>query len=310
MPAPGFEVAVLLCTYNGERFLPAQLRSIQGQSCSSWSVFASDDGSRDSTLEILQEFRRLQGVDRVTVFSGPQNGFVANFMSIMGRPERKYPYYAFCDQDDIWDPDKLERALQYLRQVPAEVPALYCSRTRLVDEQGDCLGYSPLFTRPPCFTNALVQSIAGGNTMVFNEALRQLMLMIGMSVQVVSHDWWAYQVVTGCGGMIHYDHSPTVGYRQHSSNLVGNNIKFRARLQRLDMLFKGRFRRWSDQNIAAIEKIYSHLTSQNREVFDVFRDFRSRSLRYRIKGWRQTGVHRQTLLGDLGLAAGIIMNKI
>ena len=88
----------------------------------------------------------------------------------MTNPAIDGDYFAFCDQDDLWDEDKLAEALDWLEKQPADTPALYCTRTRTVDERGSEIGLSPLFRRRPSFRNAIVQSIAGANTMVMNKA--------------------------------------------------------------------------------------------------------------------------------------------
>ena len=90
--------------------------------------------------------------------------------------------------------------LGWLQTVPRGTPALYGARTLLIDPEGAYLGRSPLFCRPPTFRNALVQNIAGGNTMVFNEAARRLLMAAGSAVQVPSHDWWLYLLTTAGGG--------------------------------------------------------------------------------------------------------------
>ena len=108
---------------------------------------------------------------------------------------------------------------------------LYCGRTRTVDEDGRVVGFSPQFSRPPCFANALVHNIAGGNTMVMNDSARQLILEAGV-VDVVAHDWWTYLMVSGAGGRVIYDDEPTVDYRQHDDNQVGANMGISARLGR------------------------------------------------------------------------------
>ena len=114
---------------------------------------------------------------------------------------------------------------------------------RLIDEAGKPIGLSPLFKAPLSFENALVQSIAGGNTMLFNEETRKLLATTRESSHIVSHDWWSYILVTGCGGEVCYDPESTLNYRQHSQNLIGSNISIRGRLQRLRRLLKGTFKK-------------------------------------------------------------------
>src|SRR5262249_28608171 len=157
-------------------------------------------------------------------------------------------YYAFCDQDDVWESDKLERALCILNRMSQDRPVLYCGRTRVIDDAGRIIGTSPAFLRPPSFANALVQNIGGGNTMVMNHAARELLLAAGPEIDTVAHDWWIYQIVSGAGGAVNYDLEPRVRYRQHRSNLIGANNTFRARCERIRLLFNGRFKQWTDRN--------------------------------------------------------------
>lgn len=304
------QVAILLSTFDGRRFLAEQLDSIAAQTWPGWAVWASDDGSRDGTLELLAQYRAAWGASRLVVHEGPREGFAANFFSLASDPRIRGDYYAFCDQDDIWEPGKLRRALAFLRCVPEDVPGLYCSRTRLVDEANRTLGLSPLFVRPPSFRNALVQSIGGGNTMVYNQAARELLRRACTGVDVVTHDWWAYQVVTGCGGRVHYDAWPSVRYRQHGHNLVGMNCTWRARLQRLRQLWKGRFRDWNSRNLRALQAVRPWLTDENRAVLDAVMQARDSDLMPRLQGLARAGIYRQTLVGNLGLATAGLLNRI
>lgn len=303
------KVAILLCTYHGQHFLSEQLESFYHQTYPNWEVWASDDGSEDDTHAILERYRLRFGDQRLSIHSGPAEGFVANFLSLACKAGIRSDFYAFSDQDDIWKADKLERAVRWLSRIPADVPALYCSRTEVVDAGGGHLGYSPLFLRPPSFANALVQNIGGGNTMVFNQAARNLLQYAGPDIAAVSHDWWAYLVVTACGGRVHYDPVPTIRYRQHGDNLVGANSSWRARAVRSQYLLKGRFRDWNEQNLAALQRMRAQMTDSSIETLDRFERARKQGLPGRLLGMIKAGVYRQTLLGNLGLIVATIFKK-
>jgi len=303
-------VAILLCTFNGARFLPQQLASLEAQDFADWRVVASDDGSQDATLSLLEDFQKKHGAERVQIRRGPRRGFVANFLSLLCDPAVQSACYAFCDQDDIWLPDKLSRARRFLMNAPADKPAVYCSRTRLIDESGADIALSPLFKKPPSFRNALAQSIAGGCTMVLNEAARQLLTRAGADVVCASHDWWVYLAVTAVGGTVYYDAVPSICYRKHTHNVVGENRSLGAQLVRARMLWRGRFRSWADWNVAALERIESEMTEENRQIFALFRSSRKQALVSRLRGLRQSGIHRQTLLGNIGLAAAALVGKV
>lgn len=304
------KVAILLCTYHGQHYLSEQLDSIEGQTHGNWEVWVSDDGSHDNTHTILERYQEKWGNGRISINYGPAEGFVSNFLSLACRIDIQAEFYAFSDQDDIWEADKLQRAVAWLRSVPEGVPALYCSRTRLVDAGNRDIGLSPLFSKPPSFANALIQSIAGANTMVFNEAARRLLCKAGENVEVVSHDSWAYMVVTGCGGVVNYDAYPSLRYRQHDNNAVGTNSTWAARLVRIRMLWRGHLRTWNDRHLVALQHLHSHLTPESRRTLDLLAQARKRSLVPRLIGLKKSGIYRQTLLGNLGLLAAAIFKKI
>lgn len=155
-----------------------------------------------------------------------------------------------------------------------------------------------------------MQNIGGGNTMVFNNAARALLRNVGEKIDVVTHDWWLYLAVSGCGGKVYYDPYPSVRYRQHNSNLVGMNSSWLARFKRIRMLLKGRFREWNHGNINAIQRLRHCLTSENRTILDQFSEARNASLIARLIGLKQSGIFRQTRLGNLGLVAAAILKKI
>ena len=235
-------VCILMGTYNGEAFLADQLLSIENQSHTNWRLIISDDGSTDATLPIAKSFQDKWGSDRLEIRAGPQQGFCTNFLSLACDPTIQADFYAFSDQDDVWMVDKLARALAYFDTVNnVDLPRVYGSRTQLVDQHLTPFGYSPLFALPRSFRNALVQSIAGGNTMVFNQRAKMVLEKTGLQ-QVVSHDWWLYQLIKGVGGVVFYDPQPSLLYRQHNGALVGHNCGFKAKLDRIFYVFNGRFK--------------------------------------------------------------------
>lgn len=304
-------VAVLLCTYQGEDYLAPQLNSIARQSHGRWQVWASDDGSSDKTLAILERFRKEWGGELLRVIPGPRAGFVANFLSLIRKADIRADYFAYADQDDFWEPDKFARALAWLEGQPRDVPALYMTRTRLIDEEGGEIGLAPLFTsKPPTFANAIVQSIGGGNTMVFNAAARALMQTHTPDVPLVSHDWWTYMLVTGAGGRAYYDSYPSVRYRQHGANVFGANAGLFNRLVRAVRVFGGRFRIWGEINMRSLSYVRELLTPENRRIYDTFALARTGSLPGRLLALRRSGVHRQGFVDNIGLYVAALFNRL
>jgi glycosyltransferase involved in cell wall biosynthesis len=303
-------VAILLCTYNGAQFLAEQLDSLESQTHQNWVVFASDDGSTDQTLEILQKYQAKWPSGKLTIRSGPHKGFCQNFLSLACDPEIKADYYAFCDQDDVWLPPKLSIALENIADnQEGQTPYLYSGRTIYVDGQLKPCGISPLFVFPKTFRNALVQSIAGGNTMVFNQSAKSLIEQAG-PMEVVSHDWWLYLLITGVEGVVFYDPVPQVLYRQHEYALVGGNNSFSARMERIWMLLQGRFQNWNTQNINALKQVNHLLVKNHQDILILFDLLRGAGIKDRIRLMEVCGLYRQTRRGTLSLLLANLINKI
>jgi glycosyltransferase involved in cell wall biosynthesis len=302
-------VGILLCTFNGGAYLREQLESFIAQTYSHWCLFVSDDGSTDQTLTLLNEYRLKLG-SRLMILEGPQRGFAQNFMSLIRNDNIKCDAYAFSDQDDIWLADKLERSLAALAPVPKHVPSLYCSRTRLIDTDGRVTGLTPLFKKRPSFKNALVQSLAGANTMLINDTARDLLARTDVDAPIIAHDWLAYLIVSGCGGTVIYDAEPTVLYRQHAGNLIGANAGLRNKLVRIRKMLGGRFKTWNEKNLFILSKYSSALTPENRCLIAQFERLRGPHVVQRISSLRDAGFYRQTVAGTVSLYAAVVLRQV
>ena len=304
------KVTILMATYQGGSFLNEQLESISCQSHTNWKLVVSDDGSTDATWDLLTQYQSQWPKGKVELRKGPGSGFCRNFLSIACDPGLSTKYYAFSDQDDIWNTGKLSHAIAFLESFEETKPALYCGRTLAVDEVGNSLWLSTHFKRPPSFRNALVQNIAGGNTMVFNEAARKLIANAGSTVNVPSHDWWLYILVTGHGGVVKYDTTPLVEYRQHKNNLVGSNRSVFARFLRIQRLFRGNLKNWTDLNLKALGKCSDLLSTENKAILFNFHRLRHASMIERLVLFWSIRLYRQTTLDQLGLLMAVIIRRL
>ena len=209
-------VAVLLSTYNGTKFLKEQLESLRAQQGVSVRLCVRDDGSSDDTPAILRRYREMWP-DLNDVSYGPNLGVAASFLQLLRTAPEDADYYAFCDQDDVWLPRKLARAIKILSSMDG--PALYCSNITCVAEDLRMLGTPPPH-RDHRFQHLLFENIATGCTLVLNPAARALINSQLPSRNVVMHDWWCALIVAALGNL-YYDPEPSLLYRQHGGNLVG-----------------------------------------------------------------------------------------
>jgi glycosyltransferase involved in cell wall biosynthesis len=300
--------SILIGCHEPKSFLLEQLDSIQDQTHQAWSVFLSDDSLSKKWQSEHSEYLTKLGIK---ISQGPQIGFANNFLSLARNPELKSDLYAFCDQDDIWDELKLESILKIFINSDNLIPRLYCGRTCIVDSNNNFIGYSPLFNKAPGFKNALIQNIGGGNTMVFNNAARNLLLACPPDIEVVSHDWFFYQLVTGAGGEVIYDSNSYVRYRQHDANLVGANIGWAARFRRIKLLLAGRFKDWNEINTKALLRVRHLLSFDSKKTLDLFILARKgNNFLIRFFWLKKSGLYRQTFLGNLGLIIGLLLGKV
>ncbi|SFI65488.1 Glycosyltransferase involved in cell wall bisynthesis [Phyllobacterium sp. CL33Tsu] len=303
-------VSILLATYNGAKFLDEQLASIENQIYPAIDIWVSDDGSTDATLEVLDVWRSKWSKGRFTILPGPCKGYAENFRSLIVNPDIISNYYGFADQDDIWEPDKIAKSVASIEKIPLSTPGLFCSRTLAITEDGETIAPSALFRRSPSFRNALAQSLAGGNTMLFNHAARVLLADASRRTGFVSHDWWIYLIVSGAGGKVRYSPEMLMRYRQHVRNQFGTNVGIMAAMQRLRLLFKGRLSEWTDLNLQGLERSRDLLTAESRGILDEFSKARGRGPLRRLYYFVRSGVYRQTALGQLGLYVAAVLGKI
>jgi glycosyltransferase involved in cell wall biosynthesis len=299
-----------MCTYNGENFLEEQLDSIQNQDYKNWILYVNDDGSRDKTLDILKQYQKKWGVKKLYIRRGPKKGFCKNFLQIICDKKINADLYFLSDQDDVWMPNKLSHTLKKIAQLDAAKPLLYCARTTYVSRNAKkILGQSDLFLKPPSFRNAIVQSLAGGNTMAFNNPLKTRTQMYHWA-EVVSHDWWLYILNELNGGQTLYDTESTILYRQHSGSLIGANTGYMARLKRLIMLLSGTYRRYNNIHFKAFSRLSAETVKKNINLIDQFLIMRDKPLHVRVQMIHKLGIYRQTWQGRLALYLGSLLRKL
>ena len=288
-------IAVLLASYNGGRYLPEQLDSILCQSHKNFTIYIFDDCSDNNPMDSLE--KRYTSNPRIKILVRKKRlGYAKNFLYGLREVQSNYDYYAFCDQDDIWNPDKLEIAITALQNFGnIDKPSLYFSRTEAVREDGKShVTLSQNYKRPPSFANALVQNMGGGNTMVFNSEARTLINKHSLNMDIISHDWMMYLFVSAVGGGLYFDQRPTLKYRQHENNEVGaNNAGPTAILRRALKVRQGRYRIWITSNLAALDTLRDQITEENKVILETFQKARTSKHLYRVYYLIKSGVYRQ-----------------
>lgn len=258
-------VTICLCTRNGAAHLPAQLDSYLAQTHENWALWISDDGSDDATPEILHAFRKAHGHRRdIRILRGPQRGVAANYLSLLTHPDLPPGPVALSDQDDVWHPGKLSRALAGIGA--AGGPVLYGAQYLYTDAALRVTGHSRPPGRGASFGNALVQNIVSGHSAVLNAPALDLLRRAGMPDGLAFHDWWLYQLVTGAGGRVICDRERVLSYRQHGANHMGARHGIRAAGTRAAALLGRRYGGWVAAHIAALNRASHLLTPESRAI--------------------------------------------
>jgi hypothetical protein len=220
-------IAILLATYNGEKFLDEQMRSLFAQTHCNFVVIARDDNSSDRTPAILARWAQ-ENPDRMIIVSDKRGnlGGRDNFSLLMEHCQS--PYFAFCGQDDVWMPRKLEVSIKTIQQMESRfgtgVPVLVHSDVKVVDDSLQEISQSffayrsidiPRETR---LDHLLFNNVVVGCSVVANRVLLKLATPIPQDFSF--EDWWVALVAASCGA-IQAILEPTVLYRQHGNNQVG-----------------------------------------------------------------------------------------
>lgn len=303
MSVPG--VQVLLSTYDGQKYLEELMNSVLNQDFPDLEILVRDDGSTDETARILEKY---SGLENVQILYGDNLGVVGSFFALLEASSPDAEYIAFCDQDDVWEKDKVSRAIGIIKKY-VDTPAMYCSRVTLVDENLKMLGFSQIPRREPAFGNALVQNVATGCTIVINNAARQILSKKLPSAAVI-HDWWIYLVVSAFGKVI-YDFESRILYRQHSANTIGEKSGLAAKwLKRAGRFLKyGRIPFVTKQAVE-FSMIYGEsLPADKKIILERFINERSTFMgrwRYCLRG----ETYRHSKLDDLIFRVLIILNRI
>ena len=214
------KIHILLSTYNGEQFLAEQIQSIQNQTVQDWKLLIRDDGSRDRTREIIQEFVAQDSrIHWINENESKNLGVIKSFHNLAQFEEADV--YFFSDQDDVWLPQKLELSLAEARKYPAEMPLMVYMDLTVVNQDLEVLSNSMIRSQSGHANTELVQeltenTVTGGVAMV-NHALIQLW---NQTEDILMHDWYLALLATAFGKLVYID-QPGELYRQHEHNVLG-----------------------------------------------------------------------------------------
>lgn len=281
------KVTVLLTTLNGASFLDEQLASLSQQQAVSIEVYVNDDGSTDGTLGVLESWREKGLI--VSLSHSRGKGSTKAFLDLLQLCGEK-KYVAFCDQDDIWDLNKLSIQIAACSE---NSPVLVFSRRRYIDSLGKITGISLRPNKALSFESALCENIAPGNTVLLNSAAINVINSY-TSPEVAHYDSWIYLLISAFG-KCHYVDLPLVNYRIHENNQVGLR-KLRFSFVQASIL--------SFLNQAEYLSIHSErsLTESQRLILTQFTSLLSKNgEKQKLRNSLKVRIIRQRFIDEIGL---------
>ncbi|MBE5953440.1 MAG: glycosyltransferase family 2 protein [Lachnospiraceae bacterium] len=292
-----YKVQVLLSTYNGEKYIREQLDSILAQKDVEVSVLIRDDGSTDSTIDIINDYCSKNS--DIKLIKGSNMGACKSYFELFKKADMGYDYYALSDQDDYWYEDKLTVACHKLTSTDNKEnkPLLYCCEADITDENLNSSGKDTTAeeaktsfpVKKPGFGNALIENIARGGSVVFNPTLLGL-VRIDAPADCYMHDWWLYLLAT-CFGKVIHDNKAYYKYRQHKDNVLGASTSKLGIIKRRLSQSKTNKEHVSKQAIA-FGKLYE-IPEKKKIQLDVIAGYKN-SFKQRVRGLSGKYLYRQS----------------
>lgn len=275
------KITVLMSSFNGERYIREQIDSILNQKGDfDLHLLVRDDGSTDSTRAILDDYQKRGSL---SWYSGENLKPARSFMDLVYNSPSS-DFYAFSDQDDLWDKHKLHRAISMLRGYTCA--AMYCSNAQVVNQDLVYCGRNVYKTQPA--TDFYTITCGGGLlgcTMVFNDVIASDIKRYEQPRDVVMHDRYVSMLALLLGGVIIYDKDAVfLKYRQHGSNAIG--VKFNSPVHRIIDI--------------ATKKLEISIADQAKEIL-LFRDWLEQTGDY-LSWLRKVKDYRKTLISRCSLA--------
>lgn len=260
------KVAILLSTYNGEKYLREQIDSILNQTYDNFELIVRDDGSKDSTVEIVKEY--MEKSDKITLLVGKNLGFIKSFFELLKHSDADY--FSFADQDDIWLPNKIELAVNSLNKLDDTKPNMAFSNVDYYDTEMNFMGNGDSKDKKPYFLNSLYECINQGMTMVINKTARDYIIK-NIPEKCFFHDWWTYMICTAFGNVVQ-DDVVTVKYRRAKTNAtVEGQGKITLLMWRIKKLFLGDGMKDIKAQQTMFKNIfYKDLSDENKKILDTF----------------------------------------
>ncbi len=299
------KVAVVLSTYNGEKYVKNQIDSILNQTYKNIEIYVRDDGSKDRTIDVLKEYEE-QG--KIKLYPKENVGFIKSFFECLSFC-KDADYYAFCDQDDEWFEDKIERAIVKLNEKDSNKPLLYFADYDFYDDNMQFISHSKSHKYGPSFRNAIVDCITLGINTVINKKARDIMVNSGIQ-KSCGHDWTAYMICSSMGEVI-YDKVSTLKYRRTGKNVSPGGKGFIAfQIWRIKKFFVNDYFSNVKEELIEFENLFGDkLSEKDKKILSLFTN-KKYSFKNSIKKVFYPKMFRQKLIDEIMLRVIFLIGKL
>lgn len=298
-------VQIVLATYNGEKYIREQLDSLINQTYEDFEVRVCDDGSVDGTTRIVEEYAKKDA--RISLHRNITNGgYVRNFMD--GIRKCRAPYIMLCDQDDIWNPDKIEKTLRKMQQLESKKagkPLLVFTDAMNYDsktgkELGSFHKNSHLNVKKVDTPHLFMENKCIGCTIMINHEVLPYVEETPDAVRV--HDWWLALICSHFGA-IGYVNETTLKYRQHGGNMIGGSSYSHYVKGRVGKIQRQRevLRKTYEQAAVFLHMFEDGMTDRQKKIARAFADMEKKNWFMRRKNMIQYGFYKSGLIRNIGL---------
>lgn len=259
------KVAVIMSTYNGEKFIREQIDSILEQTYKNIEIIVRDDGSTDKTKDIVKKYQKKH--KNIKLIEGENLGFIKSFFELLKIAEADY--YAYADQDDVWIENKIELAVNSLNRLDDSMPNMAFGNSDYYNEEMKFIGNGDK-DKKYSFLMSLFSCVTQGMTMTVNKKARD-MIIEKMPKSCFFHDWWTYILCVSMGNVA-YDNITTVKYRRRKENATSEGQGyFRLLIWRVkNLVLKSGMKDIKRQMLNFKEFYYDDLTDENKKILDLF----------------------------------------
>lgn len=301
------KVVILMSTYNGEKYLEEQLESLLKLKKDNFDIFIRirDDGSSDKTIQILKKYSKK--VNNLEWYQGENKGPSNSFLELLFN-QKDFDYYAFCDQDDVWDENKVIEAIRQMRKQSNDKEILYFSAVNVVDEKLNFIEKMEPRMKIT-FESSFVLNPAIGCTMLFNNKLKIALMKLKLSGQICMHDFLIYKVSQAIGANIIYDSNSYINYRQHENNVLGIKTK-KSFFKNIKYFIRPKKNMISNVSNLILNTYYEEISNYKKNVLNDFKNLaQKRNIKSKLNILTNKNFKSESFKENLKFKYDILFNK-